>query len=94
VTRVPDAVRHSSCRSAEPGPYRTPAPDPGSAVECGLLLGRRERPGRLRAALLAELDTKVKELESTPTSARFDEYQKKAIEVRDKQAGTKPAAKD
>src|SRR4051794_37045860 len=22
--RVPDAVRHSSCRSAEPGPYRTP----------------------------------------------------------------------
>ena len=23
--RVPDAVRHSSCRSAEPGPYRTPA---------------------------------------------------------------------
>src|SRR4051794_37214888 len=24
VTRVPDAVRHSSCRSAEPGPYQTP----------------------------------------------------------------------
>jgi hypothetical protein len=23
--RVPDAVRHSSCRSAEPGPSRTPA---------------------------------------------------------------------
>ena len=23
--RVPDAVRHSSCRSAEPGPYRAPA---------------------------------------------------------------------
>jgi hypothetical protein len=22
--RVPDAVRHSSCRSAEPGPYQTP----------------------------------------------------------------------
>jgi len=24
VWRVPDAVRHSSCRSAEPGPYRAP----------------------------------------------------------------------
>src|SRR3954468_555892 len=24
-SRVPDAVRHSSCRSAEPGPYQTPA---------------------------------------------------------------------
>jgi hypothetical protein len=22
-SRVPDAVRHSSCRSAEPGPYQT-----------------------------------------------------------------------
>src|SRR5947209_682303 len=24
-SRVPDAVRHSSCRSAEPGPYQAPA---------------------------------------------------------------------
>src|SRR3954451_21463424 len=31
--RVPDAVRHSLCRSAEPGPYQTPAPVAAPALQ-------------------------------------------------------------
>src|SRR5258707_8110092 len=31
--RVPDAVRHSSCRSAEPGPYQAPAPVTAPALQ-------------------------------------------------------------
>jgi hypothetical protein len=42
--RVPDAVRHSSCRSAEPGPYQTPEFATAPALQ-------RTAPQVLRAAL-------------------------------------------
>src|SRR6185295_13007847 len=42
--RVPDAVRHSSCRSAEPGPYQTPEFATAPALQ-------RTAPQELRAAL-------------------------------------------
>jgi hypothetical protein len=34
-----------------------------------------------RKALLAELDSKAKDLESSPVAGRFDEYQKRAMEI-------------
>src|SRR4051794_35277969 len=43
-SRVPGAVRHSSCRSAEPGPYQTPALVTTPALQ-------RTAPQELRAAL-------------------------------------------
>src|SRR5438309_7115293 len=42
--RVPDALRHSSCRCAEPGPYQTPACVTAPALQ-------RTAPQVLRAAL-------------------------------------------
>src|SRR4051812_86143 len=33
LPRVPDAVRHSSCRSAEPRPYQTPASATAPALQ-------------------------------------------------------------
>jgi hypothetical protein len=47
--RVPDAVRHSSCRSAEPGPYETPAFGTVPALQRTTPLKKRRaalRPGR------------------------------------------------
>src|SRR4051812_4481014 len=45
--RVPDAVRHSSCRSAEPGPYQTPATVTAPALQrtASQLLRAALRPG-------------------------------------------------
>ena len=46
--RVPDAVRHSSCRSAEPGPYQTPefATAPAQQRTATQVLRAALRPGR------------------------------------------------
>src|SRR3954451_511248 len=43
-SRVPDALRHSLCRYAEPGPYQTPAPRTAPALQ-------RTASQELRAAL-------------------------------------------
>src|SRR3954471_9132865 len=46
--RVPDAVRHSSCRSAEPGPYQAPAFFTAPALQRTTPLKKRRaalRPG-------------------------------------------------
>src|ERR1700712_1498747 len=52
IVRVPDAVRHSSCRSAEPGPYQTPAPVTAPALQ-------RTASQGLRAALRPGNDVRV-----------------------------------
>src|SRR4051794_38183796 len=52
--RVPDAVRHSSCRSAEPGPYQTPAFVTAPALQrtASQVLRAALRPGHKRSRRL------------------------------------------
>src|SRR3954466_14119451 len=47
LTRVPDALRHSSCRCAEPGPYQAPefATSPALQRTASQLLRAALRPG-------------------------------------------------
>src|SRR3954453_19352650 len=53
---VPDAVRHSSCRSAEPGPYQAPAFVTAPALQRTASQELRHRGSRTRVnALLALL---------------------------------------
>src|SRR3979409_1681635 len=53
ITRVPGAMRHSSCRFAEPGPYQTPVSVTAPALQ-------RTASQELRAALRPGHETSKK----------------------------------
>src|SRR4029077_12710322 len=69
LNRVPDAVRHSSCRSAEPGPYQAPAFVTAPALQ----RTAPRRATRCAASGARWLDSPVQHcLEIRPRALRFE----------------------
>src|SRR3954462_7087692 len=74
LRRVPDAVRHSSCRSAEPGAYQTPEFGTAPALQCtaAQVLRAALRPGRANPAnSIYNFKQPAIRILATPASPRF-----------------------